>query len=318
MIKGTVIKSTGSWYHVRIHDEESTVVLCRIIGKFRLDKFKLTNPVAVGDEVGITYENGAKEAIIKTIYPRKNFIIRQSPHKKHDMHLMASNVDQALLITTIVEPNLKPGFIDRFLLLTEPRDIPTIIVFNKSDLIVAEEDKDRLAEMIEIYGKIGYTIVITSTLTNDGIDDLKAIMKNKISLISGHSGVGKSTLVNSMQPHLDLRTGEISNYSGKGQHTTTFAEMHPLDFGGYIIDTPGIKSLAFNNLEEMDVAHNFREFFAHAGECRFGANCMHRNEPKCAIKAGLQDGTINEIRYMNYLQILEEIESQNYWEIHKD
>jgi ribosome biogenesis GTPase / thiamine phosphate phosphatase len=315
LIEGTVIKSTGSWYNVRRHDNEE-VIACRIIGKFRLNNLNLTNPVAVGDKVNFIIE-GEGTGLIKKILPRENYVARQSPRKKHDIHLLASNIDQALLFATIVEPTLKVGFIDRFLLTTEPHDIPTVLVFNKADLY-DEQDMEVFELMKEVYEKIGYTVLLVSATERVGLEALKAVLKDKITMVSGQSGVGKSTTVNAIQEKLVLKIGEISDYSGKGQHTTTFAEMFPLDFGGYLIDTPGIKTLAFNNLQPMDVSHNFREFFAISDNCRFGGTCTHRNEPHCAVKEGLENGTISELRYQNYLKILDEIEDVNYWERHKD
>jgi ribosome biogenesis GTPase / thiamine phosphate phosphatase len=323
MILGTVIKSTGSWYNVRREDDGSTVQ-CRIVGKFRLDDMNLTNPVAVGDKVLFEIEAEEKGSI-KKILPRQNYVARQSPRKKHDIHLLAANIDQALLFVTIVEPNLKQGFIDRFLLTTEPHDIPTVIVFNKADLY-DEVDLALFNEMKSIYEKIGYTVILLSSadsasrINRDGLglEELKTVLKDKTTMISGQSGVGKSSAVNAIQPQMDLKTGEISDYSGKGQHTTTFAEMFKLSFGGFLIDTPGIKTLAFNNLEPMDVAHNFREFFKVSDNCRFGRSCLHRNEPHCAVKHALEMDDISHLRYQNYLNILEEIEDINYWERHKD
>ena len=322
MIKGRVIKSTGSWYNVRRLDN-GEVVKCRIVGKFRLGNMNLTNPVAVGDIVEFAI-NDEKLGMIKKIAPRVNYVARQSPRKLHDLHLLASNVDQAMLFVTIVEPQMKQGFIDRFLLMTEPQDIPTIIVFNKSDLYDAE-DKAVFNDMKTIYEKIGYTVLLISAITGEGLEDLKNILKDKITLVSGQSGVGKSSAVNAIQAQLILKTGEISDYSGKGQHTTTFAEMFELDFGGSLIDTPGIKTLAFNNLQPMDVAHNFREFFILSAQCKFGSSCMHRNEPGCAVKAAMTDSVdsltemgISELRYQNYLKILEEIEDINYWQRNKE
>ena len=314
MEKGIVIRSTGSWYQVRLGNGD--VLQCRIIGKFRLGGMKITNPVAVGDEVEIEIEKGEETALIKKILSRRNYVVRQSPRKKHQLHLMASNIDQAVLIITVVQPKLKQGFIDRFLLMTEPHDIPVCIAFNKSDLY-SEDDLEIYEVLKEIYEEIGYQVILISATEGTGIDVLREILKDKTSLISGQSGVGKSTIVNNIEPDLKLRVGELSNYTGKGQHTTTFAEMLPLSFGGYIIDTPGIKTLSFNNLEPMDVAHNFREFFDMASHCKF-ANCTHRNEPKCAVKEAIEDGVISDLRYYNYMSILEEIETQNSWERHKE
>ncbi|MBK7807713.1 MAG: ribosome small subunit-dependent GTPase A [Saprospiraceae bacterium] len=312
---GIVIKSTGSWYNVRIPNGE--IIKSRIAGKIKLDGLKLTNPIAVGDEVTLEMEDSDEiRGVIKAISPRKNYVVRQSPRKKHQLHFLASNVDQVLLIVTMREPNLKVGFIDRFLIMTEPYSIPAIIVFNKSD-IYTDDDLVYYNELNAIYTKIGHRVIKASSVTKDGLKEIRTLLKDKVTLIAGQSGVGKSTLVNAIEPTLDLRTEEISDFSGKGQHTTTFAEMFDLSFGGQIIDTPGIKTLAFSHLEVMDIAHNFKEFFAIADQCKF-ANCTHRNEPKCAIKAAVESGEISHIRYQNYLGLLEEVEDQNYWERHSD
>ncbi|MCB0618175.1 MAG: ribosome small subunit-dependent GTPase A [Saprospiraceae bacterium] len=313
--QGVVVRSTGKWYDVQLADGRR--VQSRIVGKFRLNGMQLTNPVAVGDEVRLQIEPEGEDAMIKDILPRRNYVVRQSPRRKHALHLLASNIDQAAVIVTIVEPNLKQGFIDRFLLMTEPYEIPVLVVFNKADLY-EEEELEIFEYLRSIYEDIGYQVLLTSTVDDTGLDEFREWLKDKTTLIGGQSGVGKSSLVNSIQPSLDLRTSELSDYSGKGIHTTTFAEMFPLDFGGYLIDTPGIKTLSFNNLEPMDVAHNFREFFALSEECKFGGSCLHRNEPKCAVKAAVESGEVSELRYINYLTILEEIEDQNYWERHKE
>ncbi len=312
---GIVIRSTGSWYQVRMGNGH--VMDCRITGKFRQEDKNLTNPVAVGDEVVIQTDPQGDNALIKEILPRRNYVLRQSPRRKRDLHLLASNVDQAMLITTVVSPNLKPGFIDRFLLMTEPFNIPAVIVFNKAD-VYDDDAFDLYAYMEEVYQEIGYRVVLTSALNRIGTSDLRQILEGKTTLVSGQSGVGKTSLINAIEPQLQLRTQTLSDYSGKGQHTTTFAEMFPLSFGGYIIDTPGIKTLGFTHLEPLDVAHNFREFFRLSEECRFGGQCLHRNEPGCAVKAALKREEVSEFRYMNYLNILEEIDAQNHWERHKE
>ena len=313
-MKGTIVKSTGSWYWVRT--EEGQIIPSRIKGKFRLDGKKLTNPVAVGDEVEFEIEaHEGETGIINTILPRTNYIARQSTHKRLHLHLLAANIDQAILFVTIKNPKLKPGFIDRFLLMTAPFDIPTYIIVNKSDLY-DEEDLALYQNLKSIYEGIGYKIKLISALEKDNITELEHILKDKTSMISGHSGVGKSTLINALQPDLEIKTQEISDFSGKGQHTTTFAEMHALSFGGYIIDTPGIKSLTFNHLTEMEVAHNFLDFFKASENCRFN-NCLHINEPHCAVKKGIEEGTISLLRYEKYLQIIGEIRDQNYWELNK-
>ena len=310
MRKGIVIKSTGSWYDVR--DADGEVIPCRIIGKFRLQGLGLTNPVAVGDSVDFEIE-AEEKGIIKAIDPRSNYVVRQSPRKKHQLHLLATNIDQAILIMTIVQPNLKQGFIDRFLLMTEPHDIPVTIVFNKLD--VYDEDALEIFDVLKmIYEDIGYQVMAVSALTGEGIESLSEQLKGKTTLVCGQSGVGKSSILKAIEPSLEIKVQEISDHSGKGQHTTTFAEMYAID-DAQIIDTPGIKTLSFNNLSPQDIAHNFREIFKTAQDCKFG-NCMHRDEPDCAVKTAIQEGKISVLRYENYLKILEEVEDQNYWERH--
>ena len=237
-LKGTIVKSTGSWYEVKTAEGE--IIPCRIVGKFRLHGKKLTNPVAVGDEVVV--EREGENGLIVEILDRKNYVIRQSPRKKHYLHILASNIDQAILIVTIVEPKLKPGFIDRFLLMTEPYNIPVTIVFNKSDLY-GEDELLTFQYYSAVYESIGYNTMLASSINLEGVEQLKTVLKDKTSLIAGQSGVGKSTLINCMEEDLDLRTTELSDFTGKGQHTTTFAEMFELSSGGRIIDSPGIKML---------------------------------------------------------------------------
>ncbi len=315
MESGIVIKSTGVWYDVKLSDD--SIIPCRIVGKFRIGKMKLTNPVAVGDEVTVDIQKEEKRVgnIVK-IAPRRNYVVRQSPRKKHLLHLLAANIDQAVLVVTIVEPSLKQGFIDRFLLMTEPHNIPVTIIVNKSDLLT-EDDQALFEYITAVYENIGYSTLLTSATENVGIDQMRELLQDKTTLVCGQSGVGKSTLVNAIAPEIETRIGDISDYTGKGQHTTTFAEMFPLSFGGQLIDTPGIKSLSFNNLEPMDVAHNFREFFILSKECKYG-DCTHRNEPDCAVKAAIEEGSVSEYRYRSYLNILDGIEDQNYWERHTD
>lgn len=308
---GTVIKSTGSWYNVRLH-ESGQILQCRTVGKLRLEDVQLTNPVGVGDLVEIEPE-GDTQGLIKKVLPRRNYVIRQSPRRKHDLHLLAANIDQAVLIVTVVQPDLKPGFIDRFIVMIERDDIPVTIVFNKADLY-DDEDMERFREMKALYEGIGYPCLLSSVPANLGLDDLRSLLKDKTTLMSGQSGVGKSTLMNAIQPQLELRTGEISDYSGKGQHTTTFAEMFPLDFGGNLIDTPGIKVLGFNYKDKTNIAHSFREFFKLSQDCKFGGACLHQTEPGCAVRAALERGEVSEMRYTHYLTLLDEVDEQNYWD----
>ena len=313
MHQGLVIRSTGNWYDVKLEGGE--VIQCRIPGKFRVGGRILTNPVAVGDQVRLMLEAGQEQqGVITEILPRFNYVVRQSPRQKHQLHLLASNIDQAMLIVTIVKPRLKMGFIDRFLLMTEPYHIPVYLIFNKADLY-GEEDLVIYEYLQTIYSKIGYEVRLVSAQEDADFETLVHLLKDKTTLVAGQSGVGKSTLINSIQPRLDIKTTHVSDKTEKGQHTTTFAQLFELDFGGRIIDTPGIKNLSFNNLEVMDVAHNFREFFELSKSCKF-QDCTHRNEPQCAVKKAVENDDISSFRYENYLQILDEIEDQNYWERH--
>ena len=313
---GIVTRSTGSWYEVLF--ENGDIWSCRVKGKFRLEGMRTTNPIAVGDRVGIEEDEEGDENTgrITELVSRTNYVLRQSPRKKHEVHILAANVDLAILVMTVVEPMLKQGLIDRFLLSTEPYDIPTAIVFNKADLYT-ENDLMVYAALEEIYSSIGYEVLLVSAHEGSGIEPLRSMLKDKTTLIGGQSGVGKSSLLNAVAPELGARVGGLSGYTGKGQHTTTFAEMHPLSFGGSLIDTPGIKTLGFNFLKEIEVTDNFREFFVLSKDCRFN-NCLHREEPGCAVKAAVDAGEASELRYINYLTILQEVEDQNYWEIHRD
>jgi len=314
MHRGLVTKSTGKYYTIK-HLETGEIFRAVIRGKFKLKGFKLTNPVAVGDRVSFNIQEGG-DAVIEEIKERTNYVVRQSPRKKHFLHLLAANIDQAILIVTVAEPKLKQGFIDRFLLMTEPYNIPAHIIFNKSDIY--DPGHHNIYEYLkDIYEKIDYQVFLTSVNENRGLEAVKELLRDKITLISGQSGVGKSSIINKICDTANIRTKELSDYSGKGQHTTTFAEMFPLPDGGAIIDTPGIKTLSFNHLEVMDIAHNFREIFEASSECKYG-DCTHRNEPHCAVKTSIEAGDISELRYANYLQLIDEVENQNYWERIKD
>ncbi|MCL4134610.1 UNVERIFIED_CONTAM: hypothetical protein GTU68_047913 [Idotea baltica] len=289
---------------------------CRIRGKFRLDGWRLTNPLAVGDYVWVEPEPRLETGTIVEVEARRNYIIRESPKKKMHVHLLASNIDLAMLVTTIAHPMLKPAFIDRFLLLTESYRIPVLIIFNKTDLY-NEEELDLCQGVRAIYERIGYMTMQVSALDPYHTEQIRSVILDKTTLVAGHSGVGKSTLVNSLIPTIDLTTDVLSNKSGKGQHTTTFAQMYDLPSSGSIIDTPGIKTLSFNHLNPQDVAHNFREIFEQSAFCKY-SNCIHRHEPHCAVKEAVDKGDIVDLRYFNYLQILTDIENQHYWERLRD
>ncbi len=300
-MKGKVIKSTGSWYSVLV--ESGKIVECGIKGKFRIAGIKTTNPIAVGDNVELEMEADGR-GVIHKVDERKNYIIRKSINLSKQSHIIAANVDQAFLIVTLAFPRTSAGFIDRFLLTAEAYHIPTSIIFNKVDLF--EDDVKAMTELdafISIYEKIGYKCYKVSATKNKAIDVLKELTKDKITLVSGHSGVGKSTLVNAMDSRLDLRTGEISDMHSKGKHTTTFAEMHPLAYGGFIIDTPGIKELGLVDMEKEEISGYFPEMRALKNQCKFN-NCIHINEPKCAVIEAVEKGEIAQSRYNSYIGIM--------------
>jgi len=297
---GTVTKSTGSNYLVRL--EGGKIISCKLKGKIRLDDRKTTNPVTVGDKVDVELEN-TDEAMITNIHQRKNYIIRKSINLSKQAHIIASNLDQAVLICTLVEPRTSLGFIDRFLITAEAYSIPAILIFNKSDNL-NKELLELQNEIISIYRHIGYPCYVISSLNKKDVDALKPILKGKTSLISGHSGVGKSTFINALQPGLELKTGEISAAHSKGTHTTTFAELFHLDFGADIIDTPGIKELGLVEMKKEEVGHYFPEIRKYMNECKFN-NCLHVNEPKCAVRAAAEQGHISAERYESYLKILD-------------
>ncbi|MDQ1088410.1 MULTISPECIES: ribosome small subunit-dependent GTPase A [unclassified Siphonobacter] len=300
--KGIVIRSTGSWYDVR--DEEGHVWQARLKGKFKLKGLKTSNPLAVGDRVRMDIENeNENTAIINEIEDRDNYIARASVHKTSQAHLLAANVDQAVLIVTLDFPRTSLGFIDRFLVSAESFRIPVLIVFNKQD-IFDEEGRDQHQPIMDMYANLGYGTLRTSALTGEGIEELKALLKDKVSLISGHSGVGKSTLVNTIAPDLDLRTSEVSTFANKGVHTTTFAEMFELESGTYLIDTPGIKELGLIDMAPSEISHYFPEMRELLNECKYH-NCLHVNEPACAVRDAVEAETIALSRYHSYLGMLQ-------------
>jgi ribosome biogenesis GTPase len=310
-MKGVVLKSTGSWYQVRSF-ESGELFNCRIKGKFRVAGIKSTNPIAVGDVVHFHLEDHQEgQGIISAIQDRKNYIVRKSVNLSKQVHIIASNMDQALLVTTLAQPMTSTGFMDRFLSTAEAYSIPTIIVFNKIDLY-DEEEMMELEYREAVYSAIGYKVLKTSAMRGIGLEKLKEELKDKTTLLSGHSGVGKSTLVNAVEPNLDLRTGTVSLSHRKGQHTTTFAEMHPLRMGGDVIDTPGIKGFGMVNMKKEEISHFFPEIFALSEQCRFH-NCMHLNEPECAVKSALEENKIAPTRYESYLNQLNDYDEQTHY-----
>lgn len=303
--KGLVLKSTGSWYLVKT--PENTYINCKVKGKLRISDIKSTNPIAVGDFV-IFEEVDQNTGVIIDITDRKNYIIRKASNLSKQSHIIAANVDQAILIITLAFPETSPEFIDRFLASCEAYRIPVIIAINKIDLY-----QDTLANLIreihEIYEPIGYTVLETSAINQLNLDLLKSHLNNKVSVLSGNSGVGKSTLINAIYPDLNLKVGKISDYHMKGKHTTTFAEMFELHNGGYIIDTPGIKGFGMVYMEKEEIYHFFPEIFKFSDSCQYH-NCLHIEEPKCAVKEAVEMGKINLSRYNSYLSIMEDANSK--------
>ncbi|WP_339752379.1 ribosome small subunit-dependent GTPase A [uncultured Winogradskyella sp.] len=300
---GIVYKSTGSWYTVKTLNGK--FYECRIKGRFRLEGIKSTNPIAVGDIVEFELEtkNNTETGVINRIEDRKNYIVRKSVNLSKQTHIIASNIDQVFLLVTIDNPPTFTSFIDRFLVTTEAYSIKTILLFNKVDTC----DDETLLEvkyLASVYRKIGYECIGISATTGKNIDKVKALMLNRVSMFAGHSGVGKSTLVNAIEPSLDLKTKSISTQHMQGQHTTTFAEMFDLSFDAKIIDTPGIKGFGVVNMDKEEVGDYFPEFFALKQDCKFN-NCLHLKEPKCAVKEALENDEISYSRYRSYLQILE-------------
>lgn len=309
-MKGIVYKSTGSWYTVK--GEDDVFYPCRIKGKFRIQGIKSTNPVAVGDRVGFSVQevDGVKTGVIDEIKERENFIVRKSVNLSKQTHIIASNIDVVFLVITLNNPPTSTSFIDRFLVTSRAYRIDTVLLFNKID----SYNEDEIAEvryLADTYRNVGYTCIGVSAKTNKNVDQVKELMKDNVCMFSGHSGVGKSTLVNTIEPSLHLKTKEISDQHKQGQHTTTFAEMYDLQDGIRIIDTPGIKGFGIVNMEPEEIGGYFPEFFERQGDCKFN-NCLHKNEPHCAIKEALENGEIALSRYNSYLQMLEGDDDQHY------
>ena len=296
-MKGLVIKNTGSWYGVLTDDGQ--LLECKVKGNFRIKGIRSTNPVAVGDRVTVGEGNW-----IVAIEDRRNYIIRKSINLSKQSHILAANVDQALLVVTVVNPQTSTTFIDRFLASAEAYRVPVILVFNKTDLL--DDDLRRYQEaLVHLYHTIGYTCLQISATTGSGIDDIRSLLEGKITLLSGNSGVGKSTLINRLVPDANLRTGEISDAHNTGQHTTTFSEMIPLESNGWVIDTPGIKGFGTFDIEPEELTSYFKEIFRFSKDCRF-SNCTHTHEPGCAVLKALEDHYIAESRYQSYLSMLED------------
>lgn len=300
--KGLVLRSTGSWYEVR-DVRDGHIWQCRLKGKFKNLGLKVTNPLAVGDYVRFEVENETENfGIIHEIVPRINYVIRSSVHKTAHAHLLAANVDQAILIVTLVFPRTSLGFIDRFLVAIESFRIPGIIVFNKQDLL-NDAMKEFQEELMEMYEDIGYQCLAITALEQEGLQVFEELLRGKVSLLSGHSGVGKSTLVNSIAPGLTIKTQEVSSFANKGVHTTTFAEMFELEKDTFIIDSPGIKELGLADMKPEEISHYFPEMRKLLNQCRFN-NCQHINEPGCAVKDGINAGEISISRYESYLSMV--------------
>ncbi len=298
-MQGLVIKSTGSWYEVAAESGET--INCRIKGKFRTLDIKTTNPIAVGDKVDVEREPDQDTWLITRLHPRKNYIIRKSVNLSKQAQIIAANLDQAFLIVTLASPRTSLGFIDRFLVTAEAYAIPAMLIFNKLDLF-SNEGLEILKEYQQIYEKAGYPCYSVSATEQTNIEQIKDLLKNKVTLISGHSGVGKSTLINALLPGSQLKTGDISDWSDKGKHTTTFAEMFELPFGGYLIDTPGIRELGVFDIERQELGRLFPEIRELMGNCKFH-NCRHINEPGCAVLKAMENDEIEPSRYNSYLSI---------------
>jgi ribosome biogenesis GTPase len=308
-MEARIYKSTGSWYTAK--GEDGKFYQARAKGVFKIEGITSTNPIAVGDKVIMEPEEGSADtAIITEILPRHNYIARQSPSHKRQHHIVAANIDQSFLICTIRDPRTSQGFIDRFLVGSEAFHVPAVLVFNKKD-IYKEKDLEQFFRLKDVYENIGYPVKLVSADKEEGMEELHEMMKGKTTLFSGHSGVGKSSLINKIIPGLNLRTKNISGWSGKGLHTTTFAEMFDLPYGGSIIDTPGVREFGVIDIEKRELSHYFPEMRALIHDCQFN-NCIHVNEPGCSVLAALERSEIDVERYVSYLRIMDTIEENNY------
>jgi len=310
-MRARVYKSTGSWYTVKT--EDGNLSMARIKGIFKIDGITSTNPIAVGDWVNIEVETGGEEGgmIITGIDERNNYINRQSPANKYQHHIIASNLDQSLLLATLKDPKTSQGFIDRFLVAGEAYHIPSVIIFNKSD-IYRKKEMDLFEERKEMYETVGYQVILMSLADKTGLDGVEEILRDKTSLLSGHSGVGKSSFINYIVPGMGLKTQDVSGWSGKGIHTTTFAEMYDLPLlNAHIIDTPGIREFGLVDIPKQELSHYFPEMRSRLMDCQFN-NCLHVNEPGCAIKKALEEGKLSFNRYVSYCMMLESIEEKTY------
>lgn len=297
------MKSTGSWYKVK--GDDSKTYQCRVRGKFKLKGIKTTNPVAVGDHVEFTIDpKNPQEGLISEIRDRENYVIRKSVQKASHGHIIAANVDQAILIATVVYPITSVGFIDRFLVACESFRIPAAIIFNKADILTKEESGYQ-NEISDVFNSVGYKVLSISALEGIGLNEVEKLLKGKVNLLAGHSGVGKSTLLNALSPEISQKVEEVSDFSLKGKHATTFAEMFELEVDTFIIDTPGIKELGLIDMESWEISHYFPEMRAFLGECKFN-NCLHLDEPGCKVVEALDKGEISPYRYYSYLSILED------------
>ncbi len=305
-LKGIVIQSTGRRCMVRAEASGQTYE-CAIRGKFRIQELNSTNPVAVGDWVTFQTFPGETLGLVTDVLPRKNYILRKAVGQAHKVHILCANIDQALLIFTIESPTTSYGFADRFLLITTAFEIPTKIIINKVDLITEENQLRKLSEVRRVYEQVGFEVISLSSIDPSYKDQVQDLLVDKVTFVGGHSGSGKSTLINLVDTSYNIKTSDVSHYTSKGRHTTTYAEMYPLATGGYIIDSPGIKELGIASFDKADVSHNYPEIFSRLDQCKFN-NCLHVNEPGCAVKAAVETGEIPASRYKSYLSILEEID----------